>query len=244
MVSPNTPPDEVVAQVYAVWSVLRRRAVKYSNITTTPGPLERIACQHVRFVDDSITNAQANCVDGSVLLASVLRKIGVEPYLVKVPGHMYLAFSIAEIEQPVGDGVARLTHLFGLETTMVGNTELAPTPAWIAKSQSCAVMRPLPWLGIPLDGPRFEFALSGSGVSQAGVAQHASLDADDWRNFSAALEYGTRNLGSGYTELGATRSREIQILRVTDARRVGLMPLAFRPTSGATPPARPLKHSN
>lgn len=49
-------------------------------------------------------------VDGSVLLASLLRKIDIEPCLVYVPGHCYLAFALdAEGE-----------HIVGLETTMIG----------------------------------------------------------------------------------------------------------------------------
>jgi hypothetical protein len=31
-------------------------------------------------------------------------------------------------------------------------------------------------------------------------------------------------------------ARDIQILRVTDARQMGLMPLAYRPSAAAVPP--------
>ena len=39
----------------------------------------------MRLIDESINNGQANCVDGSVLFASLLRKIDIEPVLVSLP---------------------------------------------------------------------------------------------------------------------------------------------------------------
>ena len=59
---------------------------------------------------------QANCVDGSVLMASILRKIGINVHLVLVPGHCYLAF----------DADAKGETLMGLETTMLGSDKLKP----------------------------------------------------------------------------------------------------------------------
>lgn len=103
-------PVEVYRQVYALWDALSQRDVRYSNITTSAATSDTVSSQHVRLIDESINNAQANCVDGSVLLASLLRKIDIEPVLVFVPGHCYLAFYLdAEGKQ-----------LVGLETTMIG----------------------------------------------------------------------------------------------------------------------------
>jgi hypothetical protein len=104
--------EQVYRQVYALWHALSLRDVRYSSITTTAPETEGIGSQHVRMLDDSINNGQANCVDGSVLLASLLRKIGIEPVLVMVPGHCYLAFQLDE------EG----TEFAGLETTLIGST--------------------------------------------------------------------------------------------------------------------------
>jgi hypothetical protein len=102
---------EVYRQVYAIWNTLSERDVRYSNITTSAAESNVVSSQHVRLIDESINNAQANCVDGSVLLASLLRKIDIEPMLVFVPGHCYLAFYVdAEHKQ-----------LIGLETTLIGS---------------------------------------------------------------------------------------------------------------------------
>jgi hypothetical protein len=102
-------PGEVYRQVFALWDALTARDVRYSDITTTAGESEAVYCQHVRLLDETVNNAQANCADGSVLFASLLRKIGIESYLVMVPGHAYLAFALDEKGE----------KLAGLETTML-----------------------------------------------------------------------------------------------------------------------------
>lgn len=103
-------PDIVLKQIYAVWNVLQRRGVRYSNIAAVSAASPRVGSQHVRFLDESVTYTQANCVDGSVMFASVLRKIGLDVRLVLVPGHMFLAFKTA----PTSD------EFVGLETTVIG----------------------------------------------------------------------------------------------------------------------------
>lgn len=101
---------DVYRQVMAIWRVLQERGIKYSSITTTVADNENVNSQHVRFIDESLNNTQANCVDGSVLFASVLRKIGIEPILVTIPGHMFVGFDLDE------EGKRQAY----LETTMLG----------------------------------------------------------------------------------------------------------------------------
>jgi hypothetical protein len=107
-------PKQVMRQVFSVWNALQRRGIKYSNVPYTP-PGDRVFSQSVRFMDQSINSHQANCVDGSVLMASVLQKIGIKSHLVLVPGHCFLAFDLTP------DSTALPT---GLETTMLGNNEV------------------------------------------------------------------------------------------------------------------------
>jgi len=87
-------PDDVRMQVFALWNALQRRNVHYSNITTASAssPTGHVQSQAVRFIDQSIQSQQANCVDGSVLFASLLYKIGVDPILVLKPGHMFIGY--------------------------------------------------------------------------------------------------------------------------------------------------------
>lgn len=102
--------DETLKQVFAVWSALQKRGLQYSSTTTTPGGSETVQSQYVRFIDQALTNTQANCVDGSVLFASILRKISIEPFLVTVPGHMYVGFYLG----------AGKSQFIALETTILG----------------------------------------------------------------------------------------------------------------------------
>lgn len=119
-------PEEVISQVFAIWNVLQRRGIKYSDVSTTT-PSKFVVSQTVRFLDDTIEATQANCVDGSVLMASILRKIGIDAHLVMVPGHCFLSFRLtnAEVEN-YEDLFAEDSDLLGLETTMLGQDNLKP----------------------------------------------------------------------------------------------------------------------
>jgi putative intracellular protease/amidase len=104
-------PDVVLEQVYAVWRVMQNRGISYSDIARVSAAQgQTMFSQHVRFLDECIENKQANCIDGTVMLASVLRKIGINPRIVFVPGHAFLAFDL--------DGTGE--ELVGLETTIMG----------------------------------------------------------------------------------------------------------------------------
>lgn len=88
----SNDPVEVYRQLLAIWVALRERGLQYSSTTTTAASSERLYSQHVRFLDESLSATQANCVDGSVLLASILRKISIEPFLAVTPTHCFLGF--------------------------------------------------------------------------------------------------------------------------------------------------------
>jgi hypothetical protein len=107
-------PQDVVREAFAIWNVLQRRGVRYSSITQPSGQSSSVQSQHVRFLDEVIDNDQANCVDGSVLFASVLYKLGIHPTLVLVPGHMFVGFFTDKQRRQVNF----------IETTMVGSPGL------------------------------------------------------------------------------------------------------------------------
>ncbi len=105
--------DEVVTQVYAIWRVLQTRGISYSDISKVSAQGETVFSQHVRFLDECITNKQANCIDGTVMIASVLQKIGINCGIVCVPGHAFLAIDLDR------EGKATI----GLETTIIGKAK-------------------------------------------------------------------------------------------------------------------------
>jgi hypothetical protein len=102
-------PGKVIRQVYALWDLMVARDVRYSSITQTAADSHEIASQHVRLIEETANNSQANCVDGSVLFVSLLRKIGIQAALVLEPGHCYVLFA--------ADEEGKLA--FGLETTLI-----------------------------------------------------------------------------------------------------------------------------
>lgn len=107
--------NDVFKQIYALWFYLQSKSVKYSSITATSNPSLKVFSQYVRFFDEVYNNTQANCADGSIFLSSILKKIGINPLLITVPGHMYLGYyTLADKSKK------RL-----LETTRVGNVNLA-----------------------------------------------------------------------------------------------------------------------
>jgi hypothetical protein len=110
----DNDPSQVVKQVFAIWTALQKHGIQYSSVTETPGGSATVNSQFVRFLDQSIAMTQANCVDGTVLFASLLRKVGINPALVAKPEHMYLGFYLNNSENEDE------RELFGLETTMIG----------------------------------------------------------------------------------------------------------------------------
>lgn len=101
--------EEYVRQIFAVWRILQARGFRYSSITKSSVANEHVKSQYVRLFEDSINTSQSNCVDGTVLMASILRKIGFRTYLVLIPGHCFLAVDIGDRKQ----------DLIGVETTML-----------------------------------------------------------------------------------------------------------------------------
>ena len=77
--------DYVDKQVYALWNVLQRRNFKYSSISNSSLSSNVVYAQRVRTLEDALASSQINCVDGSVLFASVLRAINIDPILVRLP---------------------------------------------------------------------------------------------------------------------------------------------------------------
>lgn len=107
--------QDVYQQVFAIWNVLQRRGFRYSSITTASGSSKTVFSQHVRLFDDAVRTSQANCVDGSVLIAAVLRKIGIDPLLAILPGHMMVGFYLNREH----------TNKAFLETTLMGSDDLS-----------------------------------------------------------------------------------------------------------------------
>nr|WP_199082467.1 hypothetical protein [Pedobacter sp. ASV19] len=102
---------DVDKQISAIWRVLHERGFVYSSITATTGDVGNVRSQAVRTMENALKTNQANCVDGTVVFASILKKIGIDPIMVLVPGHCFLGYYADEKHSSVKF----------LETTMLSN---------------------------------------------------------------------------------------------------------------------------
>ena len=101
-------------QVYALWNVLQKRKFRYSSVSNSSLSSNVVYSQRVRTFDDSMLSSQINCVDGSVLIASLLRAINIDPILVRTPGHMFVGYYTDKSHKEANF----------LETTMIGDVDL------------------------------------------------------------------------------------------------------------------------
>ncbi len=103
-------PHENLRRVGTVWAALEKHGLRYAsgNPALSRGP--QLYSQRVRLPSDVWRERRANCIDSSVLIASVLERLGMRTFIVLVPGHAFLRFDAG-----VGPGDARY-----LETTLLG----------------------------------------------------------------------------------------------------------------------------
>ena len=86
----------VRSQVKAVYEVLQDEKILYIHSVVSFGASEEQAMQRVRLPRESLAHRSANCIDGTVLMASVLEAASINPGFVFVPGHAFLAWETEE----------------------------------------------------------------------------------------------------------------------------------------------------
>lgn len=85
--------EHVTPQVKALFEALKAEAgITYVNSVIDFNPDQGFASQRVRLPRESLADGQANCIDGTVLMASLLEGISINPAVVIVPGHAFLAW--------------------------------------------------------------------------------------------------------------------------------------------------------
>lgn len=103
-------PDTSLRRMRAVWRALEQRGLRYDGAdpALSRGPV--VWSQRVRLPDEVWHDRRANCIDSSVLIASVLERIGLRALIVLVPGHAFVGYRTG------ADGRAAEY----LETTLLG----------------------------------------------------------------------------------------------------------------------------
>lgn len=103
--------EGVTAQVKAAYDAVQNDVdVTYVNTTVAFSPDDTTAVQRVRLPREALKTGAANCIDGVVLLASLLEAMSLHPAIVVVPGHAFLGW---EMWKESGEWKY-------LETTMLG----------------------------------------------------------------------------------------------------------------------------
>jgi hypothetical protein len=105
--------ESVGQQVAALYQALREAGVVYVNSVIDYGAPAGQATQRTRLPREALAGRSANCIDGAVLLASLLEGASLNAALVLVPGHAFVGWE-------VWDGADDWQHL---ETTMIGTHE-------------------------------------------------------------------------------------------------------------------------
>ena len=100
-------------QVKALFEELRAHGVSY---VMDPALFdERGLIQRTRLPSEVLASSNAQCLEGTLLYATLLESIGIAPVLVFIPGHAFLAWKPSR-------GDATREPLLFLETTMTGGT--------------------------------------------------------------------------------------------------------------------------
>ncbi|HSI83248.1 MAG TPA: hypothetical protein VK970_05665, partial [Candidatus Methylacidiphilales bacterium] len=209
----QAPPDSVVREVFAIWTALRERGIKYSNTPIAAGFSQNMLSQNVRLMGDSLNYKQSNCVDGSALILGVLRKLGIDGSLMLVPGHCLIAVSLRP-EQPFKLGTVESNNEFRevifIETTSIGSPP--KEQAFIA--------------GLKLLG----------GNTPRGVPKKY---AESYKNFIGAIAEGFGNgKQTTLTEFGADLARDnisYVLIPIDYARKQGIQPVSYLREAGSSP---------
>lgn len=101
----------VEPQVQALYEALKDIGITYVNSVIAFDPEEGTASQRIRLPRESLRDRAANCIDGTVLFASLLEAMSLNPGIVLVPGHAFVSW---EAWPNSGEWLY-------LETTMIGS---------------------------------------------------------------------------------------------------------------------------
>lgn len=104
--------SDVTLQVRAIYEALKQDAeITYVNSLIAFNPDESARGQRVRLPRETLEEKQANCIDGTLLFASLLEAATLNPAIVIVPGHAFVGWE-------TGPNSGAWDYL---ETTMIGS---------------------------------------------------------------------------------------------------------------------------
>lgn len=107
---PDDPAAPFDAPLRRIYEGLRALGFTYESKKVNFGTSMEHDFQRVRLPAKSLVHRQINCIDGTVLLASVMEAVGYRPAVIFIPGHAFLALLF-------GDGLDNIKRILCLEST-------------------------------------------------------------------------------------------------------------------------------
>ncbi len=101
--------ESVRLQARAIYMALRKEGLSYVKSSLTFGGNDGVS-ERVRTPDEALRDRSANCIDASVLYASLFENLDLQPVVVLVPGHAYVGVRLS----PEG------TKYLYIETSLTG----------------------------------------------------------------------------------------------------------------------------
>jgi hypothetical protein len=109
----GTQADTVIDALQATYGELQSWGISYVNVAFSF--FDATGTGSVRWPSTVFTDHAANCIDGSMLFASVLEALQLEPVVVFIPNHAFMG-----VRQSPGD-----TRVWPIETTLLGSAPFA-----------------------------------------------------------------------------------------------------------------------
>jgi hypothetical protein len=107
--SPDQQHETTMQEARALYRALQQSGVSYVKSSLTFGRNTSVS-ERIRMPGASLQHQSANCIDGVVMFASLFENLGMDPVVVLVPGHAYVA---------VRDGRDSDSYLY-IETAITG----------------------------------------------------------------------------------------------------------------------------
>jgi hypothetical protein len=85
----------VRGQVKAIFAALKASGIAYVNSTVAFNLAGEAFVQRIRLPREAVRDRSANCIDGVVLMASVLEAASLDAAIALVPGHAFVGYSLA-----------------------------------------------------------------------------------------------------------------------------------------------------
>lgn len=151
-------PAAVEPQIKAIFEALKQSAkIKYVNSVIDFTPDQGASNQRVRLPAESLTDMEANCIDGTVLFASLLEGVSLSPAIVIVPGHAFMGW------ETWNDNTAAWKYI---ETTLIGSNTFeeacaqGEANAANYKAYADSTKNPFAFRVLPLRQLRTEFGIT------------------------------------------------------------------------------------